>query len=51
MFPIQQNSRKGYFLITQYWPIRVLIYTRGEIRFTLNRIGYRKDTLISQHCS
>ena len=51
MFPIQQNSRKGYFVINQYWPIRVLIYTRGEIRFTLNRIGYRKDTLISQHCS
>ena len=29
-FPKTQNSQKGYFNITQYWPIQVLIYAQGE---------------------
>ena len=51
IFPLSQNSRKGYYIITQYWPIRILVYTRGEIRFTCNRVGFKNGKLFPQLCS
>ena len=50
-FPLSQNSRKGHYIITQYWPIRILVYTRGEIRFTCNRVGFKNGKLFPQLCS
>ena len=41
-FPEVQNLQKGYFVITQCWPIWILIYTRGQIRFICSGVGLKK---------
>ena len=50
-FPGLQNSRKGYYNIIQYWHIRILVYTKGEIRYTCNRVGFKNGKLFPQLCS
>ena len=50
-FPDAQNLQKGYFNVTQYWPILILIYTCGKIRFTCNRVGFKNTKLFPQLCS
>ena len=46
-FPEAQNLQKGYFIITKYWSIWILIYTRGKIRFICSRVGLKKNSFLN----
>ena len=52
-FPRIQKSRGIEFSISQYWPIRLMILRRGEIKFTLNRVAFNTfgNELVLQQCS
>ena len=39
------RNRPGY-LVTQYWPVRFLVHSNGDCKFTLNRVTFDQSTKI-----
>ena len=47
-----ENVRRNSRVIKYYWPIRMLIRSSGDIKFTLNRLTFNTDNkLVPQYCS